>query len=91
MPINVDIQDIQMSLRDAIAYEFYMDNLSGYMDNWKQENEEEREDIGVAFAKLAVAAFAVADIFCITRDDIVSERSNAILSELIKSNNDTNS
>jgi len=73
MPINVEIQDNQMSLRDAIAYEFYMDNLTGYMENWRKENEEEREDIAVALAKLAVAAFAVADVFCVTRDDIVNK------------------
>ena len=89
MPLNVEIQDDHMSLRDAIAYEFYMDNLPGYMDNWRKEHEEEREDIGVALAKLAVAAFAVADVFCITRDDIVSKSSNDILSELIESTNDT--
>lgn len=89
MPLNVEIQDDHMSLRDAIAYEFYMDNLSGYMDNWRKEHEKEREDIGVALAKLAVAAFAFADVFCITRDDIVS-KSNDILSELIESTNDAN-
>jgi len=81
MPINVPIDDNTMSLRDAIAYEFYMENLSVYMDTWKDEDKEKREDIGVALAKLATAAYTVAEIFCMTRDDIISES--------IKSNDDT--
>lgn len=82
MPINVPIDDNTMSLRDAIAYEFYMDNLSGYMDTWKNEDEKSREDIGVALAKLATAAFTVAEIFCMTRNDILDAQS-------IESNDDT--
>lgn len=81
MPLNVPIDDSAVSLRDAIAYEFYMDNLSVYMETWKDEDEESREDIGVALAKLATAAYTVAEIFCMTRDDIISES--------IKSNDDT--
>jgi len=81
MPINVPIDDNTMSLRDAIAYEFYMENLSVYMDTWKDEDKEKREDIGVALAKLATAAYTVAEIFCMTRDDIISES--------IESNDDT--
>ena len=76
MPINIHIDDDIMSLRDAIAYEFYMDNLSGYMEDWKNKNNpEEREDIGVALAKLATAAFTVAEVFCIARDDILDAQS----------------
>jgi len=82
MPINVPIDDSTTSLRDAIAYEFYMENLSVYMEDWKDKNNtEEREDIGVALAKLATAAYTVAEIFCMTRDDIISES--------IESNDDT--
>ena len=83
MPVNVPIDHSPLSLRDAIAYEFYMDNLSVYMEDWKDRNtKEEREDIGVALAKLATAAFTVGEIFCMTRDDI--------LSESIEANDDTN-
>ena len=83
MPINIHIDDDTMSFRDAIAYEFYMDNLSSYMETWKDEDEKSREDIGVVLAKLATAAYTVAEVFCMTRDDILG-------AESIESNDDTN-
>lgn len=82
MSLNVPIEDHSVSLRDAIAYEFYMDNLSAYMESWQDEDEETRGDIGVVLAKLATAAYTVAEVFCMTRNDILDAQS-------IESNNDT--
>lgn len=53
-----------LSLRDAIAYEFYMDHLGSVLDGASEEGVSFEETI-VKFAK---ASFIIADIFCETRD-----------------------
>jgi hypothetical protein len=64
MPINWDLdQNGNLTLLDAIAYEFFMDHLNEYVD---VANEEDKVDVQVA--KLALASFHVAEIFTLARD-----------------------
>ena len=60
MPLEVNA----LSLRDAIAYEFYMENIGGMLKVAKEEDESFEE----ALVKLAKTSFVLADIFCKARD-----------------------
>ena len=63
MPINLDLDpNGNLTLLDAIAYEFFMDHLNEYVD---VVNEDE---IDVQVAKLALASFHVGEIFVLARD-----------------------
>jgi hypothetical protein len=64
MPINWDLEkNGDLTLLDAIAYEFFMDHLNAYIDVVNEEDE-----VGVQVAKLAWASFHVGEIFVSTRD-----------------------
>ena len=55
MPINWDLdKNGDLTLLDAIAYEFFMDHLNSYIDVINEEDE-----VGVQVAKLAWASFHV--------------------------------
>ena len=63
MPIKLDLEKSKdLTLLDAIAYEFFMDHLNEYVD---VANEDE---IDVQVAKLALASFHVGEIFVLARD-----------------------
>ena len=64
MPIKLDLnQDGDLTLLDAIAYEFFMDHLNEYVDVCNGE-----DDVEVQVAKLALASFHVGEIFVLARD-----------------------
>ena len=64
MTLQLDLEGKDLiSLEDAIAYEFFMDNVNVAMENAKEEG----IDIGEAIAKVAKASYMIANIFCIAR------------------------
>jgi hypothetical protein len=64
MPINWDLEkNGDLTLLDAIAYEFFMDHLNAYIDVVNEEDE-----VGVQVAKLAWASFHVGEIFVSARN-----------------------
>jgi len=64
MPINVEFDSNgNLTLLDAIAYEFFMDHLNKYVDVVN-----EKEEVDVQIAKLALASFQVGEIFVLARD-----------------------
>jgi len=64
MPIQITGIDDDFSLEDAIAYEFFMDNINSCLENEEQKGEEAAEAI-VAMAK---ASYLIAEIFSSTRE-----------------------
>lgn len=65
MPPQFELKEQDcLSLKDAIAYEFYMDNVVTTMEQCKSND----EDFAKALATLAKASYIVADIFWIARD-----------------------
>ena len=63
MPITLELDNNgNLTLLDAIAYEFFMDHLNEYVD---VVNEDE---VDVQVAKLALASFHVGEIFVLARD-----------------------
>ena len=64
MPIKLELdQNGNLTLLDAIAYEFFMDHLNEYVDVVNEEDE-----VDVQLAKLALASFHVGEIFVLARD-----------------------
>ena len=64
MPIKLDFDpNGNLTLLDAIAYEFFMEHLNEYVDVINEESE-----AGVQIAKLALASFHVGEIFVLARD-----------------------
>ena len=64
MPINFELENSKnLTLLDAIAYEFFMDHLNQYIDVVNEEDEVE-----VQVAKLALASFHVGEIFVLASD-----------------------
>lgn len=64
MPLQLDLKEQDLlSLEDAIAYEFFMENVSVAMENAKEEG----IDIAEAIGKIAKASYMIANIFCIAR------------------------
>lgn len=65
MPLQLDLKGEELlSFEDAIAYEFFMENVSVAMDTAEKEG----IDIGLAIAKVAKASYMIADIFCLARE-----------------------
>jgi hypothetical protein len=54
--------NIELDLRDAIAYNFYVDNVSGIIESCK-----DKEDYSQGLAVLAKSSYLVAEIFCAAR------------------------
>ena len=64
MPINFELdKNGNLTLLDAIAYEFFMDHLNEYVDVVN-----EKDEVDVQVAKLALASFHVGEIFVLARD-----------------------
>ena len=62
MSLNIKLDKSEdLTLLDAIAYEFFMDHINGYVDPTEEEVE-------VQVAKLALASFHVGEIFILARD-----------------------
>jgi hypothetical protein len=64
MPIQISGIEVVFSLEDAIAYEFFMDNINSCLENEEQKGEEAAEAI-VAMAK---ASYLIAEIFSSARE-----------------------
>jgi len=63
MPIKLDLdKNEDLTLLDAIAYEFFMDHLNQYVDVINED------EVDVQVAKLALASFHVGEIFVLARD-----------------------
>jgi hypothetical protein len=63
MPLNIALDDNKdMTLLDAIAYEFFMDHLNDI------DVTDEKDEVGVQLAQLALVAFHVGEIFVLARD-----------------------
>jgi hypothetical protein len=72
MPIKFDLdKNGDLTLLDAIAYEFFMDHLNEYVDVVNEEDE-----VDVQVAKLALAAFHVGEIFVLARDKYYEQRND---------------
>jgi hypothetical protein len=64
MPINFELdKNGNLTLLDAIAYEFFMEHINEYVDVFHEEDE-----VDVQLAKLALASFHVGEIFVLARD-----------------------
>ena len=64
MPIKLDFDpNGNLTLLDAIAYEFFMEHLNEYVEVCSEE-----DDVEVQVAKLALASFHVGEIFVLARD-----------------------
>jgi hypothetical protein len=64
MPINLDLdKNGDLTLLDAIAYEFFMDHLNAYIDVGNEEDE-----VDMQVVKLALASFHVGELFVLARD-----------------------
>ena len=74
MTLQLDLEGKDLiSLEDAIAYEFFMDNVSVAMENAKEEG----IDIGEAIAKVAKASYMIANIFCKARSINLQQTNDA--------------
>lgn len=70
MPLQLDLQGQDLlSLEDAIAYEFFMENISYAMENAKEED----IDISEAIGKIAKASYMLANIFCLVRQQYIEQ------------------
>lgn len=67
MPIKLELEKSKdLTLLDAIAYEFFMDHINEYVD---VVNEDEVDmQFAKQIAKLALASFHVGEIFVLARD-----------------------
>jgi len=64
MPLQLDLEGKDLlSLEDAIAYEFFMDSASEIMHSAHEKD----LDITEQVAKLAMASYLIAHIFCEAR------------------------
>jgi len=64
MPITLELDNNgNLTLLDAIAYEFFMEHINKYVDVINEEDE-----VDVQLAKLALASFQVGEIFVLARD-----------------------
>jgi len=71
MPLNLQLNESEeLTLLDAIAYEFFMDHINDYVDVTN-----ETDEVAVQIGKLALAAFHVGEIFILARDQYY-EQSN---------------
>ena len=64
MTIQITGIDSDFSLEDAIAYEFFMDNVSSCLSNEEQTSDEAAEAIVV----MAKASYLIAEIFSSARE-----------------------
>lgn len=65
MPLQLDIKHQELlSLQDAIAYEFFMENVKDILQSCKDGD----EDFANAVAMLAKSSYVLAEIFCATRE-----------------------
>ena len=70
MPLQLDLKEQDLlSLEDAIAYEFFMENISYAMENAQEEG----IDITEAIKKIAKASYVLANIFCSVRQQQIEK------------------
>jgi len=68
-PIEIHFEDT-MGLRDAIAYEFYMDNVKDIMEVADQQE----QDVLEAVQKLARGSYAIAETFLAVREQSIQNK-----------------
>ena len=68
-PIEIHFEDT-MGLRDAIAYEFYMDNVKDIMEGANDEG----QNVSEAVKKLAIASYTIADTFLAAREQSIQNK-----------------
>lgn len=71
MTLNIHFNSHE-DLRDAIAYEFYMDNIGDMINGLDDEN----ADYVGALYKLAKSAYAVAEVFVAVREEPLQQQNN---------------
>ena len=71
-PIEVHFQDT-MGLRDAIAYEFYMDNVKDMIHGAGSDG----KNISEAIAKLAASSYIIADAFIAVRNQSIQNENES--------------
>ena len=59
---------VNLSLKDAIAYDFFVTNVKDIID---AANEEKEKTISEHVTKLAIASYTLAEIFCETREQLM--------------------
>ena len=72
VPIQVNF-DASMGFRDAIAYEFYMDNVKDIMEGANGEG----QNVSEAVKKLAIASYTIADTFLAARDQSIQKENES--------------
>lgn len=68
-PIEVRFEGVA-GFRDAIAYEFYMDNVKDIMEGANDEG----QNVSEAVKKLAIASYAIADTFLVAREQSIQNK-----------------
>jgi len=65
MPLQLDLKHQELlSLEDAIAYEFFMENVKDILQSCKDKD----EDFTKGVAMLAKSSYVLAQIFCAARE-----------------------
>lgn len=65
MPLQLDLKHQELlSLEDAIAYEFFMENVKDIIESCNEED----EDFTKGVAMLAKSSYVLAQIFCAARE-----------------------
>jgi len=65
MPLQLDLKQQELlSLKDAIAYEFFMENVKDILQSCKDKD----EDFTKGVAMLAKSSYVLAQIFCAARE-----------------------
>ena len=71
-PIEIHF-DTTMGLRDAIAYEFYMDNIKDII----QGSGDSGENISEAILKLATSSYLIADLFLSAKEQAIPKKNES--------------
>lgn len=71
-PVEIHFETT-MGLRDAIAYEFYMDNVKEIIQGANDED----QNISEAVKKLAIASYTIADTFLAARDSVIQNKNES--------------
>jgi hypothetical protein len=75
MTIQIDFLDPEpMCLEDAMAYEFFMDNVSICF----QDKEQNGEDLAISLAVLAKSAYLIAEIFTEARNQHIEKTNGTV-------------
>lgn len=71
-PIEIRFEGVA-GFRDAIAYEFYMDNVKDIIEVAKDEG----QNVSEAVKKLAIASYIIADTFLAEREQSIQNENES--------------